>query len=271
MSNKHELQASVIVTCKGRLHHLRESLPTMLRQECSFDFKVIVVDYGCPKNTFEWCRSFDLRRLVALQVLDNTEPFNVSRARNCGARQARGSVLAFVDADMRLRPNWLATAAAPILNGEAGLCNVAWNLVRNGWDRAGTCAVSAGVFHAVRGYDEALRGWGMEDCDFYHRCKEQVPVAKFVPNLLLPLNHGNDLRVQHYEEKSIADSTRKQSRRCRERAGEVNPDGYGRCRFELFVGREENIPPANLPAQKRVRRRVRRPDSGGQSTRLETS
>ena len=86
-------EASIVVTCKGRLHHLRRTLPSMLAQCCPFAFEVIVVDFGCPQGTFDWCRGLDVRNLVALKVLDDTDDFHLSRARNCGASVAQGRCL----------------------------------------------------------------------------------------------------------------------------------------------------------------------------------
>ncbi len=39
---------SIITTCKGRLEHLKQTLPAMLAQK---DSEVIVVDYSCPHGT----------------------------------------------------------------------------------------------------------------------------------------------------------------------------------------------------------------------------
>jgi hypothetical protein len=43
---------SIVTTCKGRLHHLRRSLPGFLAQP---DTQVIVVDYDCPEDTIGVC------------------------------------------------------------------------------------------------------------------------------------------------------------------------------------------------------------------------
>ena len=58
-------RASIITTCKGRLHHLRRTLPCMLAQGCDFAYEVVVVDFGCPQGTFDFCRGLDVRNLVA--------------------------------------------------------------------------------------------------------------------------------------------------------------------------------------------------------------
>ena len=72
---------SIVTTCKGRLHHLRESLPTFLAQP---DCETIVVDFDCPDRTAEVvAREFPAARLVALK----DEPhFDIDRARNAGAK-----------------------------------------------------------------------------------------------------------------------------------------------------------------------------------------
>lgn len=40
-----------VTTCRGRLAHLRRSLPTFVAQP---DAEVVVVDYDCPERSGEW-------------------------------------------------------------------------------------------------------------------------------------------------------------------------------------------------------------------------
>lgn len=40
-----------ITTCKGRLHHLQETLPLVANQPA---ISLVVVDYGCPDHAGEW-------------------------------------------------------------------------------------------------------------------------------------------------------------------------------------------------------------------------
>lgn len=222
-------RVSVIVTCKGRLHHLKRALPTMLAQELSEAYEVIVVDYGCPQQTFAWCQSLDEGRLVAARVLRGTDTFNLSRARNCGA------AVAFVDADMRLRPSWLRAAALPVLEGRVGLA-CARISGRRDWDRSGTCVVNADLFHRVRGYDETFEGWGMEDTDFYDRCTQHARRVRFWGLLLSPIRHGNDQRVRFYGEKVI-DSSQRANQARQAKRDQVNPAGYGDAPLQLALGR----------------------------------
>lgn len=255
---------SIVVTCKGRLHHLRHTLPTMLNQQCPFEYEVIIVDYGCPEGTFDWCSSLNLRRLVSLRVTDGTELFNLSRARNCGGRIAVGKAIAFVDADMRMHPSWLSRAAGPVLEGRAGLSRVA----QRGplWDRCGTCVVSTDLFDQVRGYDEGFQGWGSEDSDFYARCMRIAPAAKYLPALLRPIQHDDQERVRYYGDASRQASHRRTNAYQRARSGGINACGYGVGRFEIFQGTQHAVPVVHWNARRRIRARIRRPCASARRT-----
>jgi hypothetical protein len=247
--------ASIVATCKGRLHHLQQALPTMLAQRCPFPYEIVVVDYGCPQQTYQWCQSLNLQQLVTVRVRDNTERFNLARARNCGAAVALGKVLAFVDADMRLHPSWLSVAAEPILARRAGLTRVVQQTQR--WDRCGTCAVSTELYHRVRGYDEAVQGWGPEDKDFYRRVTDLAPESRFAGFLLDPITHDDRQRVQHYGDMSIQDSDQRNKQYLQTRAGPVNPQGYGAGHFDVFQGVSPTTAAEPVQQPSRIRRGIK--------------
>ncbi len=232
----------------------------MLRQCCRFPFEVVVVDYGCPQHTFEWCQSLDLHRLLTLRVLDNVDEFNRSRARNCGASVATGRMLAFVDADMLMDETWLEKATELLRSGQAGSSVVAEDW-RRGWDRGGSWVVLADLFHAVHGYDEQIQGWGAEDSDVHERCRQAAPQAKFARSLLTPIKHGHDERVQFHRQKCIGSSNRENREYLAQRSGVVNPDGFGQGDFETFRGSGDANPPVTWVPRRRIVRGIRKPGS----------
>lgn len=247
---------SIITTCKGRLHHLRHTLASMLCQACSTGHEVIVVDYGCPDGTFEWCRTINSYRLVAVRVLSATAEFNRSHSRNIGARLASGQILAFVDADMRLDERWLEAASSPIRTAAAELVTVN-SLGRDGWDRGGTCAVARSAFGRVRGYDELACGWGAEDADFYHRCGEFATTASYPATMLRPIKHSHEERVRFHAEKNLGASCDANQRRMACRSGIVNPTGWGLAETEIFRGHCVALPPVSWWNGPRLRPNVR--------------
>ncbi len=74
---------SVVTTCKGRLEHLRATLPHLMDLP---DCEVVVVDYDCPERSGDWVRAEYPSAIVA--KVEASPLFNVSHARNVGAAAA---------------------------------------------------------------------------------------------------------------------------------------------------------------------------------------
>jgi hypothetical protein len=175
---------SFITVCKGRLHHLQQTLPYMARQS---NAEVIVVDYGCPQGTAAWVRSnFDTVRV--LEVADDPG-FCVARARNLGARVANGDYFCFIDADVKLMRNlgaWFAD-----LPDKSGF----FTAIPRKKTGMGTIIVSRKYFDAAVGYDEAFRGWGGEDIEFRERVLQLGCPYRGYPSLFIePIEHGDEER-----------------------------------------------------------------------------
>ncbi|MBI1389933.1 MAG: glycosyltransferase [bacterium] len=233
-----EFKASIITTCKGRLHHLRATLPNMLSQQCDFPYEVIVVDYGCPDNTFDWCVQLNDSRLLVIRVEDDVAEFNLSRARNCGATHAAGRILAFVDADVFISSNWLSVVCDQLRNH--GLATVKY-VARNGWECCGSCAVRADVYHAVRGYDEAFHGWGSEDNDFYRRCSRVTTTGNYNPQWVMAIRHDHADRHRYYGTADIWASNTANARLMNDTSRQVNREGYGQCTAQVFRGAQSSV------------------------------
>jgi glycosyltransferase involved in cell wall biosynthesis len=93
-----------------------------IRRACDAWCEVIVVDNNCTDSTAE----------VAARLADRVipcAPQGISAARNEGAAKARGKWIAFVDADARVSPQWLA-AARPLLNADRIDAVSGWNFFR---------------------------------------------------------------------------------------------------------------------------------------------
>lgn len=186
---------SAITTCKGRLAHLKATLPRLIAEPFA---EVIVVDYDCPEATGDWVAAeFPAARLVRVQ---DAPIFHVARARNLGAAVARAPWLLFVDADVRLAPGFLAAAADRLAPGVFVVASPP-----AARDLTGTMFVSRADFEAVGGYDEAIQGWGSEDEDLV----DQLELlgrrqACFDAATAAPIPHEDELRTRHHQIKDAA-------------------------------------------------------------------
>jgi glycosyltransferase involved in cell wall biosynthesis len=187
-----------VTTCKGRLHHIKQTLPTLVALKPA---EIIVVDYSCPDGTADWVEAnYPEVRVVRV----NDDPgFCLPRARNMGAAHSSAPWLCFIDADILVEREWLGWMEKhlkpsrfyrpSLLNG-AQLQEV-----------AGTFLCTREAFETCKGYDEAFRGWGGEDIDLYTRLPlEAGAQLDYYPNeFVKPISHADDERTTFHAIKNI--------------------------------------------------------------------
>ncbi|MBU3952349.1 MAG: glycosyltransferase [Proteobacteria bacterium] len=143
--------------------------------------EVIVVDNGSQDKTCEIAAAFNARVLT-----DKTK--NVSGLRNLGAKYASGQILAFLDADCIVSPDWLMAAekyfydekivawgSPPQIDSDATWVQKAWYLIREKsslpetvpWLESMNFFVRKEKFTHLNGFDESLVT--CEDVDFSYR------------------------------------------------------------------------------------------------------
>ncbi len=102
------MKASVIVPARDARRTLPATLAGLGEQELADSFEVIVVDNGSRDETAELAA----RSPVVSEVIRRDRGDGPGAARNAGAAASRGAVLAFLDADCRPAPGWLASGVA---------------------------------------------------------------------------------------------------------------------------------------------------------------
>lgn len=96
---------SVIIPVLDGAEHIAGCIESVLAQDYPSDrFETLVVDNGSTDMTREIVRSFPVRLLVEDRLHSSYA------ARNHGVRHARGSCIAFVDADCLAETSWLTQA-----------------------------------------------------------------------------------------------------------------------------------------------------------------
>jgi glycosyltransferase involved in cell wall biosynthesis len=183
---------SAITTCKGRLAHLQQTLPALMRT----GMEVVVVDYDCPDGAGAWVQAtYRQARVVAVTERPR---FNLSAARNLGAAAASGEWLLFLDADVSVDPGLPAAIERDL---RPGVFLLADPRPPELW---GVLLVSRTYFDAVEGYDGVFEGWGAEDVDLVERLEIRgLRPGSFPGGLLTSIPHGDAQRTQFHE---IADT-----------------------------------------------------------------
>lgn len=188
-------RVAIITICKGRLEHLKQTLPLMLAQSAD---EVVVVDYACPDGTADWVER-NYPEVNVVRVNDDTG-FNIARARNIGVANSTAEWLCLVDADIMIRAGWLNTLRTQFVeNGKVYFRTGKVN-GRYAVGTQGTNCVSRNAFEEIEGYDEAYCGWGGEDTDYYQRlesagCREIL----FSTDFFTAIEHSDALRIKHYQ------------------------------------------------------------------------
>lgn len=184
---------SIVTCCKGRLEHLRRALPTFVEQSES---EVIVVDYDCPDRTKDWVAAHFPS--VRIAIVTEAPIFNLSHARNVGARLARAPWLAFCDADNLLPPSFASELLARTVPGM--YLRTLRNTPLGPKKQWIPLVCEAETFWAVGGYDDALRGWGPEDRELIDRLdRSGIKEGHGTAALVETLPHSNAERSTHYE------------------------------------------------------------------------
>jgi len=178
-----------ITTCKGRLEHLKQSLPRMCAQNGA---QVVVVDYACPDGTADWVTAHFPHVTLVRETTDG--PFILSRARNIGAASASTPWVMFLDADMLVAENFL-DLILPGLNRDHYYRATPQS--RQNW---GSVICTREKYLQTGGYDEVYRGWGTEDDDFYDALEwHGATRAGYPAELLKEVSHDDALRTRFHD------------------------------------------------------------------------
>jgi glycosyltransferase involved in cell wall biosynthesis len=201
---------SIVTVCKGRLAHLKDSLPSFLAQP---DCEVIVVDYDCPEGASEFVR--ENHPAAKVVKLENRPFFNNWNARNEGAKHATGKLLAFLDADVVLADGFAEWVSENIGPDNVGKMPSATSQTTHRDEKLseasnkleGVQVMHKSFFDKLGGYDDLLQGWGAGgDMDMVDRMGFHNGTLVTLPEELIAkgIQHSMDERTKFHQTKSTA-------------------------------------------------------------------
>lgn len=218
---------SVIIPTYERPAQLAVCLRALARLDYPQErFEVVVVDDGSAAGLPETLLREEFGGRLDLRLLAQRRNGGPASARNFGAREARGSFLAFTDDDCAPDVNWLralaacfaqtpdrlvggrtvnALAANPYAETSQLILDVVYAHFNNAPDGArffasNNLAVAADPFRAMNGFDERFRT--SEDREFCDRWLSRGALLTYAPEAIIYHAHALTLRTlwrQHFD------------------------------------------------------------------------
>ena len=105
MSEKYEYEASVVIPAYNAARFITTQLEALAKQTTTRSFEVVVSDNGSTDNTIALVETFDAP--YPLRWVDSSDIKGPANARNVGAREARGKILVYCDADDFVESEWV--------------------------------------------------------------------------------------------------------------------------------------------------------------------
>ncbi|MEM9025061.1 MAG: glycosyltransferase family A protein, partial [Bacteroidota bacterium] len=195
---------SFCTVCMGRLHHLRQTLPQNLADNADYpNLEWVILDYHSQDGLGDWIRTELAEEWESgrIRYWRTTEPeaFHRCHSRNLLFRQAEGDVLVNLDADNFTGPGFAHYVGQQFANHPKAYLVPDTVRLEHLKDAVGRVCVRKEHFMAVRGYDEAMEGYGFEDHDLYARLDalglQRLPIDREAFLRYLP--HSDRERVEN--------------------------------------------------------------------------
>lgn len=118
---------SIIIPMYNEQHYIARCLDS-LKQQTYKDFELILIDDGSKDNTVEIAKQYNKDFDLTILQQKNSWP---GKARNRWAKEAKGDILIFVDADMKFDKDYLKEVTKPIIEGKETSTNHGLEYVAN--------------------------------------------------------------------------------------------------------------------------------------------
>jgi hypothetical protein len=220
------MKVSIVTTCMGRLHHLRETMPrnwydamhdaeaAKSKQDLTFEF--VLVNYNSPDGMDKWVEQeyggsngpIAGGYVVHVHEQSATE-YSMTRSRNIGFKVATGDVVVQVDCDNFIKKGFVARCAeiARTTVGPVVMFRANHRLRgRLGFRRQE-------FIDLLGGYDERFTGYGHDDRDLFERAKALG---------FTPVTYGGNLSQFECLDHPAADSIRFMAQKKRRHTEHLN-------------------------------------------------
>ncbi|HEY6948266.1 MAG TPA: glycosyltransferase family 2 protein, partial [Gemmatimonadales bacterium] len=115
------MKVTLLIATRDRRVSLERCLDAVVRAERPWPLEVVVVDNGSRDGTAAFLDEYARAAPFALRPLDEPRP-GKSRALNAGLARATGDLIAFIDDDIYVSPDYFVRLAEIFERSEVGYC-----------------------------------------------------------------------------------------------------------------------------------------------------
>ena len=194
---------SICTVCMNRLIHLRNTLPAnIIDNENHPNIEFAVLDYNSQDGMEEWVRSNMMKYIESgiLKYYKTYEPkyFDLSHSKNMISVLSTGDIICLVDADNyagKGYADWISSVYSA--HGNNTIITTLRKTHIPLRDQGGKLCFSRDLYNAVRGFDETLIGYGIDDVDLVNRLEKAGGKRVFIENekFLKYIGHTNEARL----------------------------------------------------------------------------
>lgn len=190
----------------NRLPYLKRTLQKNIEENAHFPgIEFVVLDYNSPDGTENWIGE-NMSAYMESGVLKyyktyEPEDFYLSHSKNMSVKLASGDIICNIDADNYSGPGYAAWVSEVFeRNGMKTLITTTTKDEIPYRDQGGKLCFSKELFLSINGYDESMRGYGMEDIDLVNRLEKAGGVRYNLSDekFLQCLTHSNQKRLENH-------------------------------------------------------------------------
>jgi glycosyltransferase involved in cell wall biosynthesis len=215
---RHTVEVSVVIPCRNEADTLGAQLSSLVTQQTTCTFEVIIADNGSTDGTAAVVRQFS-REDPRVRIVDASSRVGINAARNIGVGSARAPVILLCDADDVVQPGWIEAFWLALSNGAQCVGGGVDYILPDGrrghserqlyfsvsnrppYALGANCGFVIDAFIAIGGFDESFAG-GADEIEFFWRAASAGYPLTLVPEAVIDKRMRTALRALYRQQYS---------------------------------------------------------------------